>query len=141
MAKEINIVVIAVIRNKQGKYLLTLRAEDDPEDKFHNIWQLPGGGVEWGEKLEDALKREMREEIGVEINVIKLIPKIFESIRDTSWHGIFPCFLCELVDENAAIELNAEASDYKWYCLNEIKTVSSYSETIEIVDIVERFCQ
>jgi mutator protein MutT len=133
MAKEINIVVIAVIRNKQGKYLLTLRAEDDPEDKFHNIWQLPGGGVEWGEKLEDALKREMREEIGVEINVIKLIPKIFESIRDTSWHGIFPCFLCELVDENAEIVLNSEASDFKWCTPDEVKTLPSFPETNAVI--------
>lgn len=138
MAKEINIVVIAVIRNKQGKYLLTLRTEDDPEDQFHNIWQLPGGGVEWGEKLEEALKREMREEIGAEIKINRLIPKIFESVRDTSWHGIFPCFLCELADENAQITLNAEASDYKWYTPEEIKKLPSYSETIEVIDIAER---
>lgn len=138
MAKEINIVVIAVIRNKQGKYLMTLRTEDDPEDKFHNIWQLPGGGVEWGEKLEEALKREMREEIGCEINILQLMPKIFESVRDESWHGIFPCFLCELVDEGATITLNAEASDYKWYTAAEIKKLPSYSETIEVIDIAEK---
>ena len=80
----------------------------------------------------------MREEIGAEIKINRLIPKIFESVRDTSWHGIFPCFLCELADENAQITLNAEASDYKWYTPEEIKKLPSYSETIEVIDIAER---
>lgn len=137
MSREINVVVIAVIRNKQGKYLMTLRTEDDPEDKFHNIWQLPGGGVEWGEKLEEALKREMREEIGTGITIKQLIPKIFESVRDDAWHGIFPCFLCELTDEHAQIVLNAEASAYKWYTPDEIKNLPSFPETNMLIDLAE----
>ena len=96
-------VVIALIK-KDGKFLMTKRVSFDPEDKefYPFVWQFPGGGLEFGETPEETVKREMIEEIGVEIEIISLIPKIYTEVRG-KWQGIFICFLCKLKDENSKI--------------------------------------
>ena len=53
---------------KDGKLLLIKRAAEPSKGK----WSVPGGSVEWGEPLVEALKREVREETGLEIEVEKL---------------------------------------------------------------------
>lgn len=74
-------VIAAII--KGNKFLMTKRVHLDPEDyqAYHNAWQLPGGGVEFGEKPEETLHREIKEEIGAEIKIITLLPKIYTRLR------------------------------------------------------------
>lgn len=137
MSKAIQPVVLAVIR-KEGKYLLTKRVERDPEDsKFHDIWQIPGGGLEWGELIENAVRREMREELGIEIRIIGLLPKVFEDIRGQLWHGIMLCYLCEMENDESMINLNDEASEYNWFTVDEIRKLPSFTETIKAIDLAE----
>jgi len=61
--------VAAVIEN-DGKVLLTLRSEE-PKKGF---WHHPGGGVEFGESLHQALQRELQEELGIETRVLSAQP-------------------------------------------------------------------
>jgi 8-oxo-dGTP diphosphatase len=56
-------VVRALARTRSGGYVLLRRA---PGDRFGGHWELPGGTVEAGESLEQALRRELREEAGLE---------------------------------------------------------------------------
>jgi 8-oxo-dGTP diphosphatase len=58
-----------VIENKQGEILLLLR-DDKPTIPYPNHWTLVGGKVEEGETYETAAHREMREEIGVDVDLI-----------------------------------------------------------------------
>lgn len=137
MQKPIQPVLIGIIR-KDGKYLLTKRMERDPEDsQFHDIWQLPGGGLEWGELVEDALRREMREELGIEVNIIGLLPKIFENVRGRLWHGIFLCYLCEMQSDDSLINLNEEASEYGWYTPEQVTKLTSFPETNDMIALAE----
>ena len=53
---------------EDDKLLLIKRAAEPSKGK----WSVPGGSVEWGESLEEALKREVREETGLEIEVEKV---------------------------------------------------------------------
>lgn len=49
----------------EGKLLLVKKSEDDP---FHpNEWEVPGGRMEFGEKLDEHIKREVKEEVGLDI--------------------------------------------------------------------------
>ncbi len=50
----------------QSKFLIVKRSETD--DFLPNCWEFPGGGVEDGETISEALKREIKEEIGLDIS-------------------------------------------------------------------------
>ncbi|MFA6533228.1 MAG: NUDIX hydrolase [Patescibacteria group bacterium] len=126
-------VVIALIK-KANKLLMTKRVSFDPKDKefYPYVWQFPGGGLEFGEAPEETAKREMIEEIGVEIEIISLIPKIYTEVRH-NWQGIFICFLCKLKNENSEIILNHEASEYNWFELEQISKLKLMPKTFEMV--------
>lgn len=125
----IKTVVIALIK-KENKFLMTKRVSPF-------VWQFPGGGLEFGETPEVTVKREMIEEIGVEIEIISLIPKIYTEVRG-KWQGIFICFLCRLKDENSKIILNHEASEYNWLKLEEISKLKLIPKTFEMAKESEK---
>ena len=73
MTKKSIVVVLGIIENEKGEILLSLR--DDPKFKgAHLKWDLVGGKNEMGESLEDTLKREAKEESGLNVKVNKLLP-------------------------------------------------------------------
>lgn len=72
-------IVVSIIINEPGQILLQHR--DDKAPTSPNLWCLPGGGIEAGERPEEAARRETLEETG-----LHLPPDIFELF----WHGILP---------------------------------------------------
>lgn len=127
-------VVIAVIKNNQGKYLLTKRTQIDPEDKdfLPFVWNLPGGEIEKNESSEEALKREVYEELHVDLHKYKLLPKIFTHFRN-DYQFIFNVFTCKLKDENQEIILNEETSEYGWFTIEEIRKLKTLPLTLEMI--------
>lgn len=125
--------VVIVLIKKDNKFLMTKRVSFDPKDKefYPYVWQFPGGGLEFGENPEETAKREMIEEIGTEIEIISLIPKIYTEVRN-NWQGVFICFLCKLKNEKSKIILNDEASEYNWFELNEISKLKLMPRTFEM---------
>lgn len=119
MAEEIKIdgsnkypevVAAAIIYNDNGEILLTRSS------KWQDYWQIPGGHVELGETCVEALKREIKEETGLEIDNIKFCnlqdcvePKEFER----KVHFIFLEYCARLAGGKMA-EKNREMEDYKW---------------------------
>ena len=69
-------VVAAVIRNSRGEIFVTQRGYGE----FKDWWELPGGKAEPGETLEQALKREIREELDTEINVDSFITTVANTV-------------------------------------------------------------
>jgi ADP-ribose pyrophosphatase YjhB (NUDIX family) len=65
-AKQIRPGVAAIIRNAEGQILLQRRSDN-------GLWGLPGGSVEIGESVRDAIIREVREETGLAVEVLRLI--------------------------------------------------------------------
>jgi len=131
-------VIIGIVR-RNGKYLLTLRQDPNKEDSgtFHNHWQFPGGGLEFGETLEECLLRELREEVGIEVKPACLIPKIFTDVRK-NWHGVLICYLCEMIDPGAEIVINEEASDFGWFTLSEIESLQQITYTSQMAELAEK---
>lgn len=70
MSTDYKVIICAAIQNSMGQILLTRRK---PELKLGGMWEFPGGKLEHGEELETALKREIREELSIEIDDIELL--------------------------------------------------------------------
>ncbi len=118
--KTIHVVILALIR-KKNKYLLTLRKDTNP--KMNNKWQIPGGGLEYGEQIYEALDREVMEELGIKVKVISAIPYIDTDIFDTR-QIVFITYLCRL-NGDSEIKLNEEATEYGWFTLKELDKVET----------------
>jgi len=110
-------VVVGVFIQNQKREIALFKSS-----KWKDIWVLPGGHVEYGEKLEEAAKREVREEVGVEAKEIKLI-RFGELIEDPAFyrksHLIFFHFLCLIKESKFRLD-NDEIVGYKWFLIDEI---------------------
>ena len=74
-------VVVAVIRNKNNQILIAQRASKKHQG---GKWEFPGGKVEQGESASQALKRELNEELGIQISTLKALTKIYHHYTDLS---------------------------------------------------------
>lgn len=139
--KNIQPVVLAVIRNGKD-YLVTLRTDNDPEDAiengYHNVWQLPGGGLEFGEDIVNCLHREVHEELGIEVICHTVVPKLYHDVRGGMWHGLLIPYLCTMKSVSDQITLNNEASDFRWATLPEVATMKCLPYTYEILQEAEK---
>ena len=98
-------VVAAVIRNKK-KFLIAKRGSSQ---SFPSKWEFPGGKVEKYESFQDALIREIKEELSVEINVLEKISS--ESVEDNNMIINIHYFYAEI--HYGLINLS-EHADFKW---------------------------
>ena len=135
-------VAIIVLRNEAGEFLLTDRVERDPDDrdvvKGDDFWQLPGGGVEIGETVEEAAVREGKEELGIELEAISVVPKIYSGLR-SHWHGLLIPVLCRKVQTDQAIKLNHESSKFQWVTLECAQTLNSFPETFDMMKRAQEY--
>jgi mutator protein MutT len=88
----IGVGVGAVIVNTQNEVFLAKRGKDARNERYK--WEFPGGSVEFGEKLEDAVVREVKEEYDFEINVEKLLDVVNHFISEEHQHWVSLTYLC-----------------------------------------------
>ncbi|MGE0769487.1 MAG: 8-oxo-dGTP diphosphatase MutT [Hyphomicrobiaceae bacterium] len=91
MSLDILLVVACALVDADGRVLLARRPEGRP---LAGLWEFPGGKVEPGETPEAALIRELREELGIEINPKCLAPFTFASHTYEAFHLLMPLYLC-----------------------------------------------
>jgi len=125
-------VAIAII-HKENKFLLTERKGSDPEDKgFGRIWHFPGGMVEFGEEVQDALKREIKEELNLKIAIERQIPHVYSAVRP-HWHGLLIPHLCSIAGEEHIV-LDDESFQFGWFTYEEVKKLYTLPFVIEMLD-------
>lgn len=112
------IIVCPVIQN-EGEYLLCKMAAD--RGVFPGQWALSGGGVEPGETMEEALRREIREELGEELDITEVKPWAFrddvrmKTYADGTTEEIYMIYLIfDCVSANRAITFNEEFQEVIW---------------------------
>lgn len=123
--------VVAAIIINDGRLFATQRGYGAWKD----WWEFPGGKVETGETAEEALKREIREELDTEISVDEFLMTVEYDYPE--FHLSMDCFLCSVVSGNLTL-LEHEAA--KWLPLTDPLQVRWLPSDIEVVEkLAERF--
>jgi len=102
------LVVAAALVDVDGRVLIAQR----PADKaMGGLWEFPGGKVETGERPEQALIRELREELGIDVTEACLSPFVFTSHAYDSFHLLMPLYLCRRWE---GVVVNREHAALAW---------------------------
>ncbi len=115
---HIGVGVGAIIRDDQGRLFLARRASGARNEK--GCWEFPGGAVEFGERLEDALKRELLEEFGIAIQVVRLLDVVDHILPDEGQHWVSPTFLCRISSGTPVIREPGKCDAIAWFLPDEI---------------------
>lgn len=107
-------VVAAIIHDDEGRIFATQRGYGD----FKDWWEFPGGKMEAGETPEEALKREIREELSTEICVDEFLCTV--EYDYPMFHLTMHCYLCSLLTD--ALHLN-EHEAARWLTHEELDSV------------------
>ena len=110
-----HIEVVAAIIRKEDKVFATQRGYGEWKD----WWEFPGGKIEQGETPEEALKREISEELSAEINVDELFSTV--DYDYPKFHLTMHCYLCTL--QTNAMHLN-EHESARWLAKGELDSVN-----------------
>lgn len=108
----------AVILNRKGEIFLALRGPQARNERHR--WEFPGGSVEFGETLKRALVREIREEYGFSIEVVRLLDVVDHIIPKESQHWVSPTFLCRYKSGTPRIREPHKCSEIGWFPLDRI---------------------
>ena len=114
----IGVGVGAIIVNSAGQLFLSQRGPQAKNERGR--WEFPGGAVEFGETLAQALRREMREEYGIEIEVAELLDVVDHILVDEKQHWVSPTYLCRIVSGTPEIKEPEKCSQIGWFSPEEV---------------------
>ena len=117
--------VVATILQRDGAYFATQRGYGE----FEGLWEFPGGKIEPGESREVALKREIQEELGVDIVIEKFL--CTTNYDYPSFHLTMHCYLCSI--ETGEIELQEHMSA-RWLTVELLDSVEWLPADKDVID-------
>ena len=121
--------VVAAIIEKDGQIFATQRGYGDYKD----WWEFPGGKIEEGETPEQALKREIREELDTEIEVGEHL--ITVEYDYPKFHLVMDCFMCSVVRGHLTL-LEHEAA--RWLPADNMRQVKWLESDIRVLEAIEK---
>ena len=121
--------VVAAIIRKEDKIFATQRGYGEWKD----WWKFPGGKMEVGETPEEALKREIREELSTEINVDEFLCTV--EYDYPKFHLTMHCYLCSLLTK--ALHLN-EHEAAKWLTKDELESVKWLPADLVVIKALKK---
>jgi 8-oxo-dGTP diphosphatase len=118
LVSHVKIVLVAAcaLIDPDGRVLIARRPEGR---SMAGLWEFPGGKIEAGERPEEALVRELREELAIEVNEACLAPLTFASYSYPDFHLLMPLYVCRRW-EGTPKPVEAEA--LKWVRTQDLTT-------------------
>ena len=124
-------VVAAIIHDAEGRIFATQRGYGE----FKDGWEFPGGKMEAGETPEEALRREIWEELETRIEVERLVETVENDYPQ--FHLTMHCFLCRV--ESGRLELK-EHEAARWLAKDELNEVDWLPADLQIIDKLKFLC-
>jgi 8-oxo-dGTP pyrophosphatase MutT (NUDIX family) len=125
----------AVVMDDQNRILLQKRRDN-------NLWSLPGGGMEIGESIEETIIREVKEETGYDVEVLKCIgiytdPKHVIEYSDGEIRQQFSiCFACQII--GGSMEVSSESKEVEFISLDHLGKLEMHpAQRVRINDYLE----
>ncbi len=121
----------------QGKVLMIRRGRPPRA----GIWSLPGGGQLLGETVEDGIRREIREETGIEIELLGLLEVIDSVQRDAEGRILYHYTIIDYAARWVSGEVRAgdDAADAGWFAPEDLAGLELWSETLRVIEQSRRF--
>lgn len=116
--------VVAAIIKQDNKIFTTRRGYGE----FENMWEFPGGKIEAGETREEALIREIKEELELNIDINKYLTTV--DYDYSTFHLTMHCFICTII--GGELQLNAH-NDAKWTTLEDLDKLNWVPADILVV--------
>lgn len=130
---ELKVAVKAVIIKDDKALVITRSKEEMAKSEFEDIEiiDLPGGLIETGEEIEKALHREIMEEVGLEVDIVK--PILVSDHFGHELHIVGILFLC--MYKSGRVVLSPEHDGYYWVTPGELRKMDGCSWAIERVEL------
>lgn len=123
-------VVAAVIKNQEGLTLAVQRGESS-KDYISKKWEFPGGKIEVGETLQEALQRELVEELKIEASVGELVTTVDHTYPD--FRLIMHAFHCQILSGELTL---TEHLEKKWLPKSKLRSLDWAAADVPIVDLL-----
>lgn len=134
-----HIVVPCAFIIKQGKLLMSLR-NDPHRPEYHERWEFPGGGVEYGENMEENLVREVKEEVGLNVRVERLLQHIQVERQafpnGFSYQVYLVPYVCRITDDGVPSLSDEETLGVRWFDLDEVLGFPLVGENARMFEIL-----
>ena len=122
----------AVIWNDRDEIVLIRRGKPPRQDQ----WSIPGGHLEWGESLHDAILREVLEETGLTVTIAGLIDTVDLIAQDANGETTRHYVLIDFAARPIAGELKAgsDAAEARWVPVSKLDDYALWSETRRVIE-------
>lgn len=132
--EQVKVVLVAAgaLIDGEGRVLMARR----PEGKaLAGLWEFPGGKIEGGERPEDALVRELREELAITVDPADLEPFTFASYGYEGFHLLMPLYLCRRWQGRAT---PMEGQQIAWTALADLAALPMPPADVPLVEALKR---
>ena len=129
---------LAVITDDQGRILMGTRNQPDIPD-IHNKLEFPGGGIEMEETPEQAVVREAKEETGLDVKIVRMLPKVYANLwnRNNRHERVFLlAYECKIIGGEIRTD-DPEIAKLEFMKPEDIEAEKCLPKTKEIIELLK----
>lgn len=134
----IGVSVGAIVINSRGEILLGKRSKLSRNER--GKWEAPGGEVNFGEKREDAIKREVHEELGVKIKILKVLHSADEILVEDKQHWLATTYIAKIIgNKKPAIMEPKKCEAIGWFSIIKLPKPLSHVTTVDLNEFKRQY--